>query len=229
MRNKLSLIFSVFLLPLVFGWGVARAADHQDVSGFKVLLTDGSQVNGTISLVINLDTPYGKLKIPSSNLVSAQFDVEQKWADIQLNDAQLKLRYNPASSDVTAATAVGPLTIALANVIKIAKGSADVSSGTSSNAAASQNTAASQASVPPPATTYVQQQPPVTYQYQYAPAVTYYGSPYYYSPYYYSSYDYPSYYWGGPYIGWPYFGFGFGRYYGGFHGGFGGFHGGGRR
>jgi hypothetical protein len=217
MRSKLPLIFAVFLLPLVLGWGVARAADQQDVGGFKLLLTDGSQVNGAVSLVINLDTPYGQIRIPSSSLVSAQFDVQQKWADIQLNDAQLKLRYNPASSDLKATTAVGSLTFALANVIKVARGSAEVPNGTSPQAAANQNTAANQGNVPqpPPATVAP---PTVVYQYPYqyvSPA------PYYYSP----SYYYSPYYWPGPYIEWPYIGIGIGWGrgfgWGGFHGGFG--------
>jgi hypothetical protein len=216
MRAKLSLIFSVFLLPLVLGWGVARAANQQDAGGFRVVLADGSRVNGAVSLVINLDTPYGQIKIPSSSLVSAQFDVQQKWADIQLNDAQLKLRYNPASSDLKAATAVGPLTFALANVIKVAKESAEVSSATSPNAAANRNTAAGQGNVPPPATA-----PPPTIVYQYPYQYPYVSpAPYYYSP----SYYYSPYYWPGPYVGWPYIGIGigWGRGFGGggFHGGF---------
>ena len=223
MRNKLLLIFSLVLLPLVLGWGVAKAADQQDTDGFTVALRDGSLVNGTMSLVINLDTPYGQIKIPSSSLVSARFDVQQKWADIQLNDAQLKLRYNPASSDLKATTAAGPLSFALSNVSEIAKGTVEVASGTSPKDAVSQNT-------PPPA--YTQQQPPVTYQnpyqysypYQYAQPAPYYDY-YDYAPYYgYGSY-YP-YYYG---YGWPYYGlgFGWGGFYGGFGRGFGGFHGGG--
>jgi hypothetical protein len=230
MRNKLSIMSSILLVPLLFGWAVARAADQPDAGGFRVLLLDGSQVNGAVSLVINLDTPYGQIKIPSSSLVSARFDVDQKWADIQLNDAQLKLKYNPASSDVKATTAVGALTIGLSNVITVVKGSADLPSATAPK------TVASQPSAPPPAATYAQQQPqqpPVaaapTYQYPnpypyVAPAPSYayvpdysYSAPYAYSPYYGYGYGY----------GWPYFGFGFGwgRGYGGFHGG--GFHGGG--
>jgi len=199
----------MFLLPLVLGWGAAGAADQQEVGGFKVVLADGSMVNGAVSLVVSLDTPYGQIKIPSSSLVSVKLDAEQKWADIQLTDSQMKLRYNPATSELKATTSVGPLTIALANVIKIARASADVSSGTSPNAAA-QSAASSQPSAPPPAATYAPQQPvaasPPTAAYQYsypyqyyAPATTYY-SPYYYSPYYGS----------GPYVGWPCVGIGIG-------------------
>lgn len=209
MCNRLALIFPVFLLPLVLGWGVARAADQPDAGGFRVVLTDGSLVNGAVSLVVSLDTPYGQIKIPSSSLVSVRLDAEQKWADIQLTDAQMKLRYNPASSELKATTLVGPLTIALANVIKIARASADVSTGTAPNAAAAPSVAPSRPSVTPPVAAYAPQQPvtappapvyPYSYPYQYyAPATTYY-SPYYYSPYYAS----------GPYIGWPYVGIGIG-------------------
>ncbi len=209
MCNRLALIFPVFLLPLVLGWGVARAADQPDAGGFRVVLTDGSLVNGAVSLVVSLDTPYGQIKIPSSSLVSVRLDAEQKWADIQLTDAQMKLRYNPASSELKATTSVGPLTIALANVIKIARASADVSTGTAPNAAAAPSVAPSRPSVTPPVAAYAPQQPvtappapvyPYSYPYQYyAPATTYY-SPYYYSPYYAS----------GPYIGWPYVGIGIG-------------------
>ncbi len=121
MRSKWVMMFPVFFLPLVLGWGAARAADQQGAGDFRVLLSDGSMVKGAVSVVINLDTPYGQINIPSSSLVSAQFDAEQKWAEIQLNDAQLKMRYNPAASNLKATTAVGPLAIALANVVKVAK------------------------------------------------------------------------------------------------------------
>jgi hypothetical protein len=225
MRCKRLAIFSIFFLPLVLGWGVARAADQQTAGDFRVLLSDGSMVKGAVSLVINLDTPYGQINIPSSSLVSAQFDAEQKWAEIQLNDAQLKMRYNPAASSLKATTAVGPLNIALANVIKVSKGSVEVASG-SAPQAASQYTAQPQQNVPPPSTAYAQQQPPATvapptvvyqypYQYQYVRPAPYYYSPYYYSPYY-SPYYYG---WPGPYFGIGIgVGRGFGRFYGGFPG-----------
>ncbi|MGD1000821.1 MAG: hypothetical protein ABSA67_09010 [Candidatus Brocadiia bacterium] len=229
MRSKSLMIFPVFFLPLVLGWGAARAADQQGAGDFSVLLSDGSMVKGAVSLVINLDTAYGKINIPSSALVSAQFDAEQKWAEIQLNDAQLKMRYNPASSDLKATTAVGPLTIALANVIKVAKGSVQVASETAPQAA-SPYVVQPQPSVPPPATGYTQQQPPAAaapptvvyqypYQYQYVRPAPYYYSPYYYSSSYYSPYYYG---WPGPYFG---IGIGVGRGYGRFYGGFPGFFG----
>jgi hypothetical protein len=217
---------------LVFGWGAARAADPQDAGGFRMVLVDGSTVKGAASLVINLDTAYGQIKITSSSLVSAQFDVDQKWADIRLNDAQLKLRYNPASSDLKATTAAGSLTIPLAKVIKVAKGAVQVPSEPLPQTA-SQDTAQPQpgapppsapyAQQPPPSAPYVQQPPPATvppsvvyqypyqYQYPYVAPAPYYYSPYYYSPYYYG--------WPGPYFGVGIgVGRGFGRFYGGFPG-----------
>ncbi len=221
MRSKRLAIFSIFFLPLVLGWGTARAADQQGAGDFRVLLTDGSMVKGAVSLVIHLDTPYGQINIPSSSLVSAQFDAEQKWAEIQLNDAQLKMSYNPAASNLKATTTVGLLTIAMANVIKIGKDSLLVSTGTAPQAA-SPSMAQPQASAPPPSTAYAQQPPPAAaapptvvyqYPYQYARPAPYYSSPYYYSPSYYSPYYYG---WPGPYFG---IGIGVGRY-GGFYGGF---------
>jgi hypothetical protein len=217
MRNKLVPVFAMLLL--VLGWGVANAADGQSTGRFRLLLTDGSQINGAVSFVINLDTAYGKIQIPSSNLVSVRFDAERKWADIRLTDAQMKLKYDPASGDLKATTSAGPLTIALSNVRSVARASAEVSAGISPNAAQSRSAAASRAGVPPPAAKSAPQQslaaPPTVvyryaYQYPYAPPATYYSySPYYYSPRY----------WPGPYVGWPYFGIGIGagpRFFGGF-------------
>ena len=214
-------ILSTFFLPLVLGWGLARAADQQGAGDFRVLLSDGSMVKGAVSVVINLDTPYGQINIPSSSLISAQFDVEQKWAQIQLNDAQLKMRYNPAAGNLKVTTEAGPLTIALANVIKVAQGSVDTPSGTAPQAA-NQYAAQPQPNIQPPSTAYAQQPPPTVvyqqpYQYQYVRPAPYYSSPYYYSPGYYSPYYYG---WPGPYFG---IGFGVGRGFGRFYGGFPGF------
>ena len=219
MRNKWSAMWVVFLLPLVLGWGVARAAD-QNVSGFKVTLADGSLVNGAASVVISLDTPYGQIRIPSESLVSAKFDAQNKTADIQLNDAQMKLKYNPATSDVKATTSAGTLTIALAKVTQVTRGSPQIARAVSPQAPAIQNPAQTQPGVAPPATE-TQQAPVVTappaivypyyqsYQqpYQYATAAPYYDpSYYYYQPYYQPYYNY----WSWPYVGWPYFGFSIG-------------------
>jgi hypothetical protein len=217
MRNKPVPVFSALLL--VLGWGVAHAAEGQNAARFTLLLTDGSQVNGAVSFVINLDTACGKIQIPSGNLVSVRFDAEQKWADIRLTDAQMKLKYDPACGDLKATTSAGPLTIALSNVSSVARASAEVSGGISPNAAQSRSAAASRGGVPPPAVKYAPQQPhaaPPTvvyrypYQYPYAPPTTYYSySPYCCSPRY----------WPGPYVGWPYLGIGIGvgpRFFGGF-------------
>ena len=230
MRNEVAVIFSVFLVALAVGWGSARAADPQDAGGFKVVLSDGGLVNGALSFVINLDTEYGQIHIPSSSLVSARFDQEQGWADVRMNSAELKMKYKPASSDLKATlSSVGPITIGLAKVVRIERGPA----------AATGQAVAPQASAPAPSATYESQTPPVAasaptvtyqypYQYQYVPPATYdYYPPDYYSPYY----------WPGPYDWGPDLGFGvvvgpgFGGFRGGFRGGIrggfgGGFHGG---
>jgi hypothetical protein len=223
MRNKFPMISLVLLFPLLLGWGMARAADQQDVGGFKIMLSDGSSVKGAVSFVIALDTEYGQIKLPSSSVVSARFDAQQEWADIRLNGGELKMKYKPASSDLNATLAMGPLKIALTKVVSIENGSAEASSGVPP----------SQANVQQPPVASVPQQPPETasppatvyqYPYQYAqPAPYYYDYPYYdYWPYYGLGYGY---------YGWPYIGLGFGWGWGhGFHGGFGrgfgGFHGG---
>ena len=192
------------------------------------------------------------IKIPSSSLVSAKFDAQAKMADIQLNDAEMKLKYNPAASDVKAVTATGPLTVGLANVVSVANTSAQVASRVAPQPPAQQPPAPqtpayqypaqTQANVPPPPEAQqapVTAPPAVVYQppYEYATASPYYYYPpdyyssYYYPPYYYS-YSYPNYW---PYVGWPYLGFSIGigpHFHGGchdhfgFHGGFGAFHGG---
>jgi len=242
MRNKFPAIFLVFLVSLVLGWGVARAADQQVAGGLKIVLSDGSLLQGAVSFVINLDTQYGQIKIPSSSMISARFDQQKEWADIRLNGAELKMKYKPASSDLNATLAMGPLNISLTKVLSIDNGSAEASSGT-----------APQPSAPPPAMVSAPQPPPQTvsppavayqypYQYQYAqpaPDYSYDYAPYYglgSYPYYYPYYSgYPYYYgYGWPYIGLGFgwggfyggFGRGFGGFHGGFHGGFGGFHGG---
>jgi len=227
MQHKARLVFAAFLLPLVVGWAVASAADEGNAGGFRLVLTDGSIVSGALSFVINLDTAYGRITLTPGNLVSVRFDAEQKWVDVQLTDAHLRLKYNPSSSDLKAATSAGPLSIALPNVIRVAKASAEAPGATSPQVAQSPSAPASQAAAPPPVVTYPPQQPaaaPPTvvyqYPYPYAPPANYYSySPYYYSPYYYSPY-----YWPGPYIGWPYFGLRIGvgpRFFGGLRWGFG--------
>jgi hypothetical protein len=228
MRNGFRTIALVFLFPLVLGWGMARAADQQDAGGFKIVLSDGSLLNGAVSFLVNLDTEYGQIKIPSSSLVSARFDVKQEWADVRLNGAELKMKYKPASSDLNVTLAMGPLKIALTKVVSIENPSAEASNrtpGTPSQANVQQPPVGS-VPQPPPETA----SPPVTvyqYPYQYAQP-----APYYYDYPYYGYYDYGPYYGlGYGYYGWPYIGLGFGwgwghGYHGGFGRGFGGFHGG---
>jgi hypothetical protein len=254
-RNKLPIILAIFLLPLALGWKAASAAEQQNLGPFKIALADGSLVNGAISVTISLDTPYGQIRIPSDSLVSAKFDAQKTTAEIRLNDAEMKLKYNPATSDVKATTSAGVMTIALANVTEVTKKSAQLASGSSAQAPASQSPAQTQASAPA-STAEAQGTPPVAEQpatvtvpptvvytnpepYTYAPPYYYY-SPYYYEPYYYAV--------PGPYIGGPIVGFsigvgpgphggppgGFrggppGGFRGGFGGGFRGGFGGGRR
>ena len=254
MRNKLPLVSSLLLFPLLLGVGVAAAAAQQGAGNFKLVLSDGSVMQGAISFVVSLDTQYGMIKISSSSMASARFDPAGQWADIRLNEAELKLKYKPGTSDIKATTSAGPINIDLAKVITIDNGTVPPPGGAYSSAA-------NQANVPPPPayaqqppSAYAQQPPvvvaPPTSAYPYAqPAQPYYATPPYYSetvPDYYPDYGY---YYGGPPVygypyygygwGWPSFGIGFGwgrgfgfggfrgGFRGGFHGGFGGgFHGG---
>jgi hypothetical protein len=246
-RNKVPIILAIVLLPLALGWREATAAEQQNLGAFKVVLADGSLVNGATSVTISLDTPYGQIRIPSDSLVSAKFDAQNTTAHIRLNDAEMKLKYNPATSDVKATTSAGVMTIALANVTEVTKKSAQLASGSSAQAPATQSPAQTPASAPtsaaeaqetpsvaeqpatvtvPPTVVYTNPQP-----YTYVTAPPYYYAPYYYEPYYYAA--------PGPYIGGPVVGFsigvgpgfrggppgGFrGGFGGGFRGGFGGGH-----
>jgi hypothetical protein len=206
MRGKLNLVSWLAALALVAGCGSARAADAQSAGNFKLVLSDGSTVKGATSFVIDLDTQYGTIKIPSTAVQSARFDASSDWAEIRLNDAELNLKYKPASSDIKASTSAGSLNIGLAKVLTIDNGSVPPPSAANPNAVASQG----QANAAPPPAAYAQQQPPAAtapptavyqYPYQYvSPGPYYYYAPSYYYP--------PYYYWGGPYIGWPYFGIG---------------------
>ncbi len=242
MRNKFPVILLVLLFPLMLGWAMARAADQQNGGGFKIVLSDGSLLNGAVSFVVDLDTPYGQIKIPSSSLISARFDAQQEWADVRLNGAELKMKYKPASSDLNAATSAGPLKVALAKVVTIDNGSDQASYAAAPQANASQPPAASaqqppsQGAYPPAGANPYQYQNPYQYpySYQYGQQAPYYGYSYPNYGYSYPYYDYDNDYW--PYYGygggWPYYGFGFGwwpGYYGGFGRGFGRGFGGGFR
>jgi len=214
------------------GGGVARAADQQGAGNFKVLLSDGSVMQGAISFVIDLDTQYGLIKISSSSMASARFDPARQWADVRLNEAELKLKYKPGTSDIKATTSAGPLNIELAKVVTIDNGAVPPPSASYPEATANQ------ANVPPPPA--YAQQAPQAYAQQPAPAYQYPPQqPYYYTAPYDYGYAVPDYSYSAPYYGyygwpgyygygWPYFGvgFGFGRGFGGFGRGFGGFRGG---
>ena len=54
--------------------GNGEGGRQQNGGGFKIVLSDGSLLNGAVSFVVDLDTPYGQIKIPSSSLISARFD-----------------------------------------------------------------------------------------------------------------------------------------------------------
>jgi hypothetical protein len=201
MRFK-SALMTLLVMPALLAWGGSRAAAAEKVGGAKILLSDGSYMNGSISFVINLDTQSGQVKIQSSSLASAKFDGE--WADIWLSGAELKLKFKAASSTLTATTAAGSLKIDLAKVVSI-----DMKPAQQASSQASSNAAASQPSSAPPLVSYAQQQPPAAT----APPTVVYRYPYQYqyvapAPYYAPSYYYPPYYWPGPYIGWPFFGIG---------------------
>jgi hypothetical protein len=197
-------MITLLVIPVLLAWGGSRAVAAENARRASILLSDGSYMNGAISFVINLDTQSGQVRIQSSCLASAKFDRE--WADIWLSGAELKLKFKPASSTLTATTSVGSLNIDLPKVVSI-----DIKPAQQAPSQAASNAAARQPRSAPPPASYAQQQPPATaapptvvyqypYQYQYQ-----YVSP---APYYAPSYYYPPYYWPGPYIGWPFFGIG---------------------
>lgn len=118
--NKLILpiVFALFVFPLAAA-GNRAAADPPDAQGFRIQLSDGSLLKGAMSFTMNIDTQYGRLTVSSGNLVSARFDSTSGWADIRTQGVQLRVQYKPDSSDLKAATDLGPVSVDLTKVISI--------------------------------------------------------------------------------------------------------------
>ena len=176
--NKLILpvVFSLCLLPL----GVARstaAAAEPGAQGFKILLSDGTIVKGAVSFTLNLDTPYGRLAVPSTNFISGDFDPAGGWASIRTQAVQLRVQYKLGTSDLEATTDVGPVNVDLAKVVSVRPLYPEVPNATV--AASNPYTEANQAAAQPPD---IYPQPEAYYNpapYDYAAAAPYYEPPYY--------------------------------------------------
>ncbi len=78
--NKLILpiVLALLVLPLAAASGAAAPATQPGVQGFKILLSDGSSLNGAVSFTLSIATQYGQLTLPSTDFVSADFDSTQR-------------------------------------------------------------------------------------------------------------------------------------------------------
>ena len=216
MRYKLllSLVLSAFVLPLPVAGSMATAAGRPDAQGFRILLSDGSILKGSVSFTMNIDSQYGRLTIPSTNFLSARFNIADQWADIYTKGIELRVHYKPASSNLEATTDVGPVNVDLAKVISVETLYAEVPNA-ASPAASNPYDEGSQA--PAPSVIYAATPPavPQAVPYDYSNAWTY---PVYAEPQLYAYPDAYSYVWS------PGYGFiavrSFDRDHHGHHGGF---------
>jgi hypothetical protein len=121
MRYKLiaPLVLSLSLLPLTAAASMLPPAGQPDALGFRILFSDGSILRGALSFTLDIDTQYGRLTISSANLLSARFHIDGQWADIYTRGNELRVRYDPASSDLRATTDAGPVNVDLTKVISI--------------------------------------------------------------------------------------------------------------
>ena len=116
------LVLSLVLLPLTVR---AQQTANNNVNSrpetapFRIVLSDGSIVDGLVSFTMHLDTQYGKMSVSSSNLLSAKFSNSNQWADLRLKDIQMRVKYNPATSDFAITSSMGPLNINFAKVVLI--------------------------------------------------------------------------------------------------------------
>jgi hypothetical protein len=114
------LVLLLSLLPLRAAAGSMMAPpDQPNVVGFRILLSDGSFLKGSVSFTLDLDTPYGRLAVPSMNFLSGRFHIREQWAEIYTRGIELRVQYNPANSDLKATTDAGPVSVDLTKVISI--------------------------------------------------------------------------------------------------------------
>jgi hypothetical protein len=157
---------------------------------------------GTVSFTLDIDTPYGRLTVPSTNFISAHFNSTDGWADIRTQDIQLRVQYKPAGSDLKASTDAGPLNVDLTKVVSV-----ETLYAQAPNAPPAASNPYDQGSAPssPPSDVYSQPATVLnTSPYLYGAPAPYYGPSYYSPEPYYYSYNYPYEY---PYFWWPGFGF----------------------
>lgn len=120
MRYKvLSLVLSLFVLPLTMAGGTAAAAGRPDAQGFRILFSDGRILAGAMSFTLDIDTQYGRTTVLSTNFLWARFNSTSGWATICTNGTQLRLQYKPSSSDLEATTDMGQLNVDLTKVVSI--------------------------------------------------------------------------------------------------------------
>jgi uncharacterized membrane protein YgcG len=120
--NKLILpiALALLVLPLTAASSTAAAATQPGVQGFRILLSDGSTLNGAVSFTLNIATQYGQLTLPSTDFVSADFDSTGGWAEIRTKSIALRVQYKPENSALQATTEVGTVIVDLTKVVSIA-------------------------------------------------------------------------------------------------------------
>jgi len=113
------LVIWLSLLPLTVAGSTAPPAGQPNAQGFKILLSDGSVLKGAVSFTMDIDSQYGRLSIPSTNFLSARFDIANEWADIYTKSIELRVKYKASSSDLKATTEAGPVNVDLTKVVSI--------------------------------------------------------------------------------------------------------------
>jgi hypothetical protein len=107
------------LLPLTAVGSTVAPAGQPNALGFRILLSDGSILKGSVSFTLDIDTPYGRLTVPSTNFLSGRFHIADQRAEIYTRGIELRVQYNPASSDLKATTDAGPVSVDLTKVVSI--------------------------------------------------------------------------------------------------------------
>ncbi len=115
----LPLMLSLFLPPLTARGQAVNSKAQAEIAPFRIVLSDGSLVEGLVSFVVHLDTQYGRISLSSGNLLSAKFGGADQWADLRLKDIRMRVKYNPATSDFAITSSSGPLNISFPQVALI--------------------------------------------------------------------------------------------------------------
>ncbi len=115
----LPMMLSLFLLPLTTRTQTARGDVQPGPTNLRILLQDGSFVKGLVCFVMNLNTEYGEMTIPSGAIVSAKFNGADQWVDICMKNMEMRVWYIPASSDFKVTTSIGTFSINIAQIVSI--------------------------------------------------------------------------------------------------------------